>query len=254
MDYSPYEQMVVVLARDLGDWERGHVGGVRAEIPWAACLLAQKMQAPNLQIMAPPGMQPQVSAIVHDVGDYRLTRRCEALRNFGDIFRDSERGGLDWFFYSGLQIDKYGNFNLHFVGDWEKPTLRGPGLVFAAATTTGKHFYLYPIHHDKRVFVEKVDFISGAGHLDGPGGRERAGITTEGPRLCVTPRCVFDFDPESKVMRVKSMHRGITLDEVVGNMGFSPVLPGKLPTTEPPTTEELRLLREEIDPNSILRP
>ncbi|MEE8471967.1 MAG: CoA synthetase, partial [Dehalococcoidia bacterium] len=109
-------------------------------------------------------------------------------------------------------------------------------------------------HHDKRVFVEKVDFISGAGHLDGPGGRERAGITTEGPRLCVTPRCVFDFDPESKVMRVKSLHRGITLDEVVDNMGFSPVLPGKLPTTEPPTTEELRLLREEIDPNSILRP
>lgn len=83
-------------------------------------------------------------------------------------------------------------------------------------------------------------------------GREKAGIYTEGPKICVTPLAVFDFDQETKQMRIRSVHEGITLQEVIENTGFELIIPQEVPVTSPPTEEELQLIREEIDPKGIL--
>lgn len=113
--------MTVVFARELKDGEVVFAGGARSEIPVAATLLAKRLYAPNITWISPGFINPDPEFIVPGVGDYRLMHGCDAITSFYDVFTLSERGGLDWFFYSGLQIDKYGNINLHYVGDWTSP-------------------------------------------------------------------------------------------------------------------------------------
>ena len=121
------------------------------------------------------------------------------------------------------------------------------------ATAWLNRVYLFTHAHTPRLLVEKVDFISGPGFIDGPKCRENAGspARSEGPRYIVTPICVFDFDPATKQARLKSVHPGHTVAEVKSRTGFKPIIPSKVPETEPPTVEELAFLRA-FDPDRIL--
>jgi glutaconate CoA-transferase subunit B len=117
----------------------------------------------------------------------------------------------------------------------------------------GREFIV--VKHEKRNFVDRVDFISGVGYLDGPGAREKLGLTGGGPHVILTDKAIFDFDSKSKLARLKSIHPGVSLDEVVANTGFThDFIPQTVPETPPPTDEELRLLREVIDPRGVLLP
>lgn len=253
-DYSWAELMTVVIARDLRDGELGHAGGARNEIPVAAVLLARKMHAPNLMFLPTHfGFNPRPLALQLSGPDYRHLRGVEAFGTFYDVFELGENGRLGFFCYSGMQIDQYGNINLHFIGDPKKPLVRGPGLVNPTWASTASRFYLYPVEHMTRNMVEKVDYISAAGFLDGGDSRVRLGFKGGGPCLCVTPLCVFDFEPQSKRMRIKSVHEWVTLEEVLQNTGFRPIIPDHIPTTAPPTQEELDILRNEVDTQGLLR-
>jgi glutaconate CoA-transferase subunit B len=108
------------------------------------------------------------------------------------------------------------------------------------------------MEHSRRRFVPRVDFISGAGFIDGPGAREKAGLRRGGPRWVLSELGVFDFDPATCRMRVKSIHPGHTIAEVRDQTGFDLVVPPQVPDTTPPTAEELRLLRREIDPHGVM--
>jgi glutaconate CoA-transferase subunit B len=100
-----------------------------------------------------------------------------------------------------------------------------------------------------------VDFISGVGYLDGPGAREKAGLPRGGPCLILTDKCVFDFDSETKLVRLKAIHPGVTLEDVLANTGYThDWVPDNVSETPPPTDEELRLIREVIDPRAVLIP
>ena len=101
--------------------------------------------------------------------------------------------------------------------------------------------------------MDRVDFITLPGYIDGGDSRQRAGIKGGGPKLCVSPLGVFDFEENSKRMRVKSAHKWVTLQEIVDNTGFELIVPDEVPATPPPTPDEMRLLRQEIDPTGILR-
>ncbi len=115
-------------------------------------------------------------------------------------------------------------------------------------------YYLYVQSHDRRIFVEKCDFISTIGWGEGgPEGRRRLGLPENGPIYCITPLAILDFEPQTKRMRLKSVHPGVTVDEVVRNTGFELIIPENVPETEPPTVEELRTLRERIDVEGMLR-
>ncbi len=252
LDYSPFEQMTVVLARDLADGELG-AAGAGAMIPMAAISLARVCHAPNIQVGGEMFFNPYPKQLFPSMLDDRALGRCEASETFIELFGHSHHG-LDFFFHSGLQHDRFGNINLHHVGGTlHAPKMRGPGAANLSYCHTSKRFYICPTSHTRRNFVEKVDFITIPGHLDGPESKNVAGLTQEGPRLVVTPRAVFDFDPDTLFMRLLSVHCGNSIEDVLDNTGFMPLVPDLVPETKPPTGEELSLLREKIDPTGELR-
>ena len=170
-----------------------------------------------------------------------------------DIFLDMVLNRMDFFFMGGFQIDKYGNANMVCVGNYDNPQVRGPGGAgLGISGDCFKRYYIYLTAHRKYNFVEKVDFISGVGHLNGFNTRLEAGLPEGGPCLVVTPLGVMDFESESKRMRLKSLNPGVTLEQVMENTGFELIIPANIPETKPPTDEELRILRNEIDPEGTL--
>jgi glutaconate CoA-transferase subunit B len=128
--------------------------------------------------------------------------------------------------------------------------LVGPALVPEHFACFGREYVMMP-NHDKRNFVEKVDYISGVGHIGGTAGRRELGLKGFGPKYIYTPKCVFAFDDEGKIY-VRSIHPGVTAEEVIESTGFELGDLSNVPTTPEPTDEELRILREEVDPNGLL--
>jgi glutaconate CoA-transferase, subunit B len=254
-DYCAAEIMISFLSRDLKDEELGVVG-TYSQIPWAACRLAQKRQAPGLWFVCGPSaaVNSKYNRLVWAVADYRTNIGAEHRITL-DTVMDMQGNPyfIDFGFYGGFQIDKFGNLNMAYIGAQKHPKFRGPGTVGTMATAWLRRVYLFAQTHTPRLFVEKVDFISGPGFIDGPEGRKKAGSPeySEGPRYVVTPICVFDFEEETKHMRLKSVHPGHTVDEVKSRTGFKIIVPGKVPETEPPTVEELAFVREQ-DPDRIL--
>ncbi len=181
--------------------------------------------------------------------------RCECRRDFLIPPYIHERGDVDAGFGSAAQVDKYGNCNIVCIGNYRRPKIRLIGPINQPA-----HFALFKreyiiLDHQKRNFVDRVDFISGVGYLDGPGSREKLGLPGHGPRLIFTDKAIFDFDPETMLVRLKSVHPGISVDEVVANTGYThDFVPSHVPETPLPTDEEIRIIREVIDPNATLLP
>lgn len=252
-DFSIEELMTVYLCRQLVDGEHGVIGGY-SQIPRAACRMAQLSFAPNLCFMTTGIVNPNFQHMAVGQMDYRFVQRCE-MRLGNEKINDYEynRKCFQFAFWGGLQVDKYGNLNLAFVGNQKRPKFRGPGCVGHVYTWRADKGYLFFHRHDPRLFVEKVSFISGPGFLDGREERTAAGVPIHAaPRLAITPLCVFDFDESSKTMRLKSLHPGRTVEEVIRNTGFAPIVPARLPETPTPTREELDLLRR-IDAHGTLR-
>ena len=164
----------------------------------------------------------------------------------------SER--FDVSFDSAPQIDRFGNMNITAIGDYKKPKVR---LVGCLAQPDHFAFVKRPIiltDLKKRAFVEKVDFITSVGYLEGGDSRIQAGLRPYGPWKVITDKCILNFDNEQKEMQLESLHPGVTLEEVLDNMGFRPRIPKKIATTPEPTKEQVRVIRETIDPNhSLLR-
>ena len=160
------------------------------------------------------------------------------------------------FFIGGIQIDKYGNSNMIGVGkDYRRLKFRGPGPV--GTTTFSAYVGRYQIFlnsHTKRVLVEQCDFISSVGWGQAGGHvRKNLGLPGAGPKYCITPLCIMDFEEKTKHMRLKYLHPGVRVDQVVENTGFELILPKNVKTTPEPNDDELHLLRTRIDPNGILR-
>lgn len=251
--YSLSELMACVLSREINDNEVNGSPGVRSAVVIAALRLARYHHAPNMVAYTAFSFNP-AAPISKFTTDYSFNRVCEQILPCGsDIFDREHRGRMNFFMAGGMQVDKYGNLNLVCLGDWHHPKFRGPGSAGLGTNQWTRHHCLWMNEHSKRTFVEKVDFVSYAGWLDGPGAREKAGLHAYGPPMVVSTLCVCDFEPETKKMRLKSVHPGVTVQQVVDNTGFELVMPKKVPETEPPTKDELELLREVVDPHGVLR-
>jgi acyl CoA:acetate/3-ketoacid CoA transferase beta subunit len=150
-----------------------------------------------------------------------------------------------------VQIDQFGNANLSLVGDKIKPERVFVGSRgFPDNTVYCERVYYFVPEHTRRVFVNHVDFISGVGH--GPE-REKIRIPNGAPQLVFSNLGVFDFDMPTGRMRIKSIHTGIELKSVVENTEFDLLIPETVQESDPPNQEELRLIREEIDPFGMRR-
>lgn len=253
-EFSWAELMAVAIAREMNDGEFGAIGAA-SHIPLAALRLAQLTHAPNLSFMCggSGGLNPRFERLVESAADYRNLIHSEYRYSLEDVV-DLEAGmRLDFAFLGGMQIDKFGNVNMAMIGDWDHPKVRGPGTIGLIFLGGFRSTYLYTQHHDPRILVDKVDFVSGGGWLTGGDSRSKVfRPESSGPRLLFTPLGVFDFEPESKHMRLASTHPGVSVDDVRAKTGFDLLVADDVAETAAPTDEELRLLHERIDPDGVL--
>lgn len=250
-DCTAQELQAYVLSRELADGEMG-AAGASAAIPMAAMLLARLTHAPDLQIAGEMFVNPRPKRLYDSMLDDRALGACEASETFLELFGHSHRG-LDFFFHNGMQVDAHGNINLHHIGGTiDKPGIRGPGAANISYAHTSRRFYICTNVHSPRTFVERVDFITSPGYLDGPKSCRAQGITG-GPKLCVTPLAVMDFDPKTLRMRLKSVHPWSSSAEVREKTGFDLGGVEVAPQTPLPDAGILALLRERVDPEGLLR-
>ena len=254
-EFAMGEMLAVLLARDMADGEKAIVG-TNSDIQVAACNLARQRQAPHLWwVSGPGGMTNPSDGVIRPAADAENIAVAEAVMDLPQMidFIDWQVHFFDFAILGALQADRFGNINTVCIGDHARPKLRGPGTVgISALCGLSRRFYIMMTRHDRGAFVPKVDFICGAGHLDGGTSRTDRGLPDGGPKLVVTPLGVFDFEPHSKAMRIKSLHAGVTIEEARDNTGFDLVVPETLAPTPPPIAEELFMLRRLVDSTGIL--
>jgi len=253
MDYSNAELMAAAIARELRDDDFAAVG-TSAQIPICALRLAQRTHAPNLWFLygGSGALNSKAESLVEMAADYRNLAGAEYRTPLQDILDFELTGRFTVLFLGGMQIDQYGNMNMVAIGDYDRPKVRGPGTVGLAFTASVQRTFIYVQHHDPRLFVKKVDFISGRGH-SGPEELARYRPRwAQGPTRVITPLAMMDFDTPDRRMRLRSVHPGHSVDEVQMKTGFELAITGEVPQTEPPSAEQLRIIRE-IDTSGVLR-
>src|SRR5271157_446041 len=252
---STSELLAVLLSREFEDGEIGSAG-VNSAIPMAAMRLAQLTRCPNLGIicsytgfmlnLAREGECPLYPSSF----DYRNIYGAESCLPGPEIFYFQR----DFFCASGIQIDRFGNVNMAAIGEWQLPKFRGPGsagIPFVSATAN-KYFLYFP-QQSPKIFVEKVDFISGIGYYQGYNTREQFALPGAGPKKVFTNLGVYDFEPATKSMRLISIHPSVSVQVVVDATGFPLLILDDQSETEAPSDQELSILRTKVDPLGILR-
>lgn len=151
-------------------------------------------------------------------------------------------GGRRHVMMGASQLDRYGNQNISCVGDWAKPKRQLLGVRGAPVNTLNHPTSYWIPKHSRRVFVERVDMVCGVGYDHAGGARHHRLVRV------VTDLCVLDFATPDRSLRLASLHPGVTVERVREATGFALTVPDEVPYTRAPTTEELRLIREVIDP------
>lgn len=248
MSYNPMELMICCAARLL---ENGKMVTVGTGAPCAAAMLAQKTHAPNLVVFFEAGgVAPILPTMPVSVGDSRTFHKGLMASSMCDVMETCQRGLMDYAFLGGAQIDAYGNLNsTHIGGTQSKPKVRLPGSGGANDLASFCWKVITMTNHDKRRFVEKVDFVTTPGYLTGPGARERAGLPVgTGPFRVVTDLAILGYAADTCRMQVLSLHPGVTLEKVKENTGFPIEAAAKLEATPAPSEQELHTLRTLVDP------
>jgi glutaconate CoA-transferase subunit B len=194
-------------------------------------------------IGAQPARQPT------SIGDPALVAGALSVCSMPEVFQYYlQRGFIDVGFLGGAQIDRYGNLNTTVIGDYHQPKVRLPGSGGACEIAALARRILVVMPQKRRSFVERVDFITSPGFLGGGTDRDRLRLPGSGPEAVITDLGVLQFDAATREMVLVSLHPGATLDQVRENTDWPLRVADPLGTTEPPTAEELRVLREELLP------
>jgi glutaconate CoA-transferase subunit B len=249
MHYNAMELMICCAARLLED---GKTVAVGTGVPCAAAMLAQRTRSPHLVILFEAGgVAPQLPTMPISVGDSRTFYRAAMATSMCDIMESCQRGMIDYTFLGGAQIDAHGNLNSTLIGgDYARPGVRLPGSGGANDLASLCWRVLVVTNHDRRRFVERLDFMTTPGYLTGPGAREAAGLPPgTGPYRVITDLAVMGYHDQTKRLEVLSLHPGVGLEKVRAATGFELHVREPLALTEPPSEEELRILREEVDPH-----
>jgi glutaconate CoA-transferase subunit B len=243
--YSRAELMIVAAARALRDGERVLVG---IGLPNLACNLARRLHAPKLELVYESGVigaAPERQAL--SIGDPCLVSGAASVCSVPELFLYYLQGGrIDVGFLGGAQIDRFGNINTTVIGPYTRPRVRLPGAGGAPDIAAFASRVFIVGKQSRRSFVDRVDFITSPGHA-AENGRPRGG-QGHGPQLAVTDLGIYGFDATRGTMVLRSLHPGVTFEEAQSGTGWTLDRMPDLQTTPPPTDEELRLLREELDP------
>jgi len=265
--FSIEELLVVALSKTFNDGEVGFTGlatGSAAAlyatgIPLAAMEFARQTHAPNLTILlAGWSINPNFADLKElPAAEFDSELRdleCEAQMQTYPGHYAVRRGDVDFGFGSGVQVDVVGNINSVCIGDYRKPKVRLVGSILLPEHLScfGREYLMMP-HHQVRNFVNRVDYISGVGYPGGIEGRCALGLDRGGPELIVTPKCIFDFDKQKGCARMKSIHPGVSFQDVKKSTGFA-LNVDQVKITPTPTSEELEILRRVVDPHAVLIP
>lgn len=252
--FTDTEFMICQAARLLEDRKTVFVGW---GIPQLVALLAEKLYTPNLvQVfefgaIGPRSLTPFVRGTM---GGATNVYRSLQWTTMNWAFSYAATGYLDFGMIGALQVDPYGNVNSTFLGGtYERPARRFPGSGGGNEVASFCWRTIVVLKHEPRRFVERLDFMTSPGFLTGSGAREAAGLPRDtGPYRVATSRALFGFDEVTKRMVLHGVLRGLSADQVIEGMGFKPSVSEKVEELEPPSREELRALREEIDPARII--
>jgi glutaconate CoA-transferase, subunit B len=249
-DFNSNELLICTAARLMPDQTTAFIG---TGIPMLAAALAQRMQAPHLvPVFEFGGTGAILETLPMAVGGECTFHRAVAASGICDIMETAHRGFIEFGFLGGAQIDPYGNLNSTVIGDHDHPKVRLPGS--GGGNDVGSHCWqtIAIMRHDRQRFVERVDFITTPGYLSGPGGREAAGLPAgTGPYRVVSNMAVLGYHPESKRMQLLATQPGVSVTQVVENTGFALLLADEIVENPPPSEEELRILRTEIDKDRL---
>ena len=247
--YTATEILAVLSARQLSD---GQVVFAGVGIPLLAATLAQRLRCPGLTILFEGGV---IGAFVEpgklppSTNDQRCTKRANMVLGSAEVLLLLQRGYVDIGFMGGAQIDQYGNLNSSYIGDPAHPKVRLPGTGGGNDISSLTNM-IVAMKHEKRRFVEHVDFITSPGFIRGGASRAESGLPAGGMFRVITELAVFGFDDETRRMKVLALNPGVAREEVRDNTGFELVFDDKAAVTAPPTDYELATLRM-LDPDRL---
>lgn len=249
-DYTPQELLAVAAARELRNCKTVFAG---IGLPCLSALLAKFTVRLDLVIVVESGcVAPQPRRLMLSITDSACAERAVATMSLYRVFSDCQRGFFDAGIIGAAQVDKYGNVNSTvIIGDksYDKPLVRLIGSGGANDLASSIKRFIVMTRLERRRFPMRVDYISSPGHIK-PGEREKLKLRGEGPSAVITDKCIFRFDPKTKEMYLDSLHPGVKVEDVKREIQWELKVADKVKTTEPPTIEEVEILRA-LDPLKI---
>jgi glutaconate CoA-transferase subunit B len=255
---QPIEQIVFSLAKEINNHEKCYTG---IAIPTAviAIQFARMTHAPDLDFFyggywIQPDLDVDLFTIMTDLEAFKKAySKAKGFNRLLSLYNywEGPKVTLDFGIIRPAQIDKYGNLNNSVVGDYHNPKVRLPGgAAVGDIINTCRRVLAYIPKHDMRTFVEEVDFITGRGVS--PQWRQEMGFHAfKGITTIVTDLCVLDFQTSDGQIRVRSIHKDSSIEEVRNNTGFDITVPDNVPITPIPSEKELDLLRTKVDPLEV---
>ncbi len=251
-DYTPSELMIVCASRAL---QGRRVVFVGVGLPNIACNLARRSHSPEMELVYESGVfGAHPARLPLSIGDPTLVSDATAVTNIADLFMLYLQGGLiDVALLGGAQIDRYGNLNTTVVGDYAQPKTRLPGSGGACEIAINAKEIFMIMRLGKRAFVEKLDFITSPGHLNGGNARQTLGMPGLGPQIVITDRALFTFDNPEREMMLTEVAPGETVESIQSHIAWPLRVSPNLRQLPPPTPSELAIIRQELDPAGLYR-
>jgi glutaconate CoA-transferase subunit B len=250
LGYTKSEIMIAASARQLAEVRNCFVG---VGLPNIVCNLAQRTVAPSLQLVYESGVfGARPERLPLSIGDPTLVTGATAVTSMFELFAYYLQAGLiDVAFLGGAQIDRFGNLNTTVIGSYDHPKVRLPGSGGACEIAIHARQILVIMRQAQRSFVGELHFRTSPGHSGDPAHDAARGWSGSGPTSVVTDLATYGFDAGTGEMTLLTLHPGVTLEDVRANMGWDPKVAPDLGETPAPTEEELRLIREELDPGGV---
>jgi glutaconate CoA-transferase subunit B len=242
--------MACVASRELRDGEVVFVG---IGLPNLACNLARATHAPSLVLIYESGAVGAVpERLPVSIGDPALVTDSLMVCGMADVFQYLlQSGRIEVGFLGGAQVDRYGNINTTVIGPYDRPAVRLPGSGGAAEIAIHARRTLVVSRLSARAFPERVDFVTSPGHRPHGRTRRELGLPGAGPVKVITDKAILEADGETGELVLAALYPGVAADEVAKNVGWPLRARDSLAAVEPPTAEELRLLREVLDPKGL---
>ncbi len=241
--YTTNEMMTVAASRQLRD---GTVCFVGIGLPSQAANLARATHAPNCVLVYESGTigaKPEV--LPHSIGDGVLAEHADSVVPVPEIFAYwLQTGRIDIGFLGAAQIDRFANINTTVIGSYEDPKVRLPGAGGAPEIAASAKEVMVVMPQTARAFVEELAFVTSAGYLDGGDSREQLGYLGAGPTVVITDLGILKPDPETKELTLTALHPGTSVEQAREATGWDLRVADDPGTTDPPTEEELRVLRD----------